>query len=338
MAREQFVEIAFRRKTMDLIGKANIALKENMDAGYTMTLRQLFYYMVKRGWLENNKNNYERLGSVVNDARRAGLIDWAGIEDRGRNLNRWTLYRDPQHFLNEMTRYYLEDIWRDQDTYVEAWIEKDALIGVLERPCGHFRVPYFACRGYPSSSELYAASKRFQRMQAKGKNVTVLYLGDHDPAGLDIPRSNAENLDLFMYGAGATIKRLALNMDQIEEWGIPSDQTTKPGDSKSFGYEMDVGTDTCWELDALDNATIDKIVREAIEKEISDPDMFAQRQAEESDNEQLLTDVADNYDAVRRYLKYRHVGIDMDGYGERTPDDIIDEIEAEDDGTDHNNG
>jgi hypothetical protein len=345
MAKEKFIEIAFRRKTVDLIQKANVILSANVEAGYTMTLRQLYYQLVQAGIIENNKNSYERLGSVMNDARRAGLVDWAAIEDRGRNLNRWTLYTDPKNFLDNMIRYYLEDIWRDQDTYVETWIEKDALIGVLERPCGHYRVPYFACRGYPSTSELYLASKRFDRKMREGKRVVLLYLGDHDPAGVDIPRSNQENLDLFCYNSGVELKRIALNMDQIEEQGIVSDQTTKIGDSKSLGYEDTYGTDTCWELDALTNQFIDDLVRAEIEALLSDPEMFQQRRDEEEANETLLREVADDYDAVRRYLKYRHTGVDVRtgienyGYPELvSADDVLDMAEGEDDGTDNTDG
>jgi hypothetical protein len=338
MAKEQFVDIAFRTKTVALIQKANVILNANVKAGYTMTLRQLYYQLVQSGVIENNKNSYERLGSVINDARRAGLVDWAAIEDRGRNLNKWGLYKDPNDFLNQMIKYYLEDIWRDQDTYVETWIEKDALIGVLERPCGHFRVPYFACRGYPSTSELYVASKRFDRQAGKGKRGVILYLGDHDPAGMDIPRANQENLDLFCRRADIELKRIALNMDQIEELGIVSDQTTKVGDSKSFGYEDTHGTDICWELDALTNQFIDELVRAEIEKLIVNPEIFQQRRDEEADNEKLLRDVADYYPDIKRYLKYREEIIETTG-DFQTIDTVMDYFDArDDDGTDDTDG
>jgi hypothetical protein len=333
MAREKFIEQAFRTKSVALINHANAILNANVKAGYTMTLRQLYYQLVQAGIIENNKNSYERLGSLMNDARRAGLVDWAAIEDRGRNLNRWDLFKDPNDFLNRMIRYYLEDLWRDQDTYVETWIEKDALIGVLERPCGHYLVPYFACRGYPSTSELYSAAKRFDRKAGAGKRGVILYLGDHDPAGVDIPRANQENLDLFCRRSNIELKRIALNMDQIDDLGIVSDQTTKAGDSKSFGYEQDYGTDTCWELDALTNQFIDELVRSEIVKLMSDADLFEQRRAEMDANEQLLRDVAENYPDVRKYLQHRDTNVDIIE-GDWSPDDLINEIEErEQDGT-----
>jgi len=341
VSKEQFVEIAFRTKSVALIQQANVILTANVKAGYTMTLRQLYYQLVQAGIIENNKNSYERLGSLMNDARRAGDVDWAAIEDRGRNLNRWTLYKDPNHFLDEMIKYYLEDIWRDQDTYVETWIEKDALIGVLERPCGHYRVPYFACRGYPSTSELYTAAKRFDKQAAKGKRGVILYLGDHDPAGIDIPRANQDNLDLFCRRSDVELKRIALNMGQIEELGIVSDQTTKIGDSKSSGYEDRFGTDTCWELDALTNQFIDELVRAEIEQLLSDPEIFQERRDEEEANEKLLRDVAENYPDVRRYLKHRESELPLYSWEGDTPtvDDAINDIEArDDDGTEDTDG
>jgi 3-oxoacyl-[acyl-carrier protein] reductase len=105
--------------------------------------------------------------------------------------------RLPSGIIRSAAHSYQEDFWCGQDYYVEVWIEKDALLGVVEQPCQEYRVPYFACRGNNSQSEQYKAGRRFDKCRASGKKPIVLHLGDHDPNGLDMTRDNTDRLRMF---------------------------------------------------------------------------------------------------------------------------------------------
>jgi hypothetical protein len=152
--------------------------------------------------------------AIINDARLAGRIDWDAIEDRTRNIHRSPSWDDPSEIVTACAAQYREDLWGDQCWRPEVWIEKDALVGVIEPVCERYRVPFFACRGYTSQSEQYRAGKRFEGVQNKGQKPIVLHLGDHDPSGIDMTRDNTDRLKMFA-GEDVEVRRLALNMDQV---------------------------------------------------------------------------------------------------------------------------
>ena len=91
----------------------------------------------------------------------------------------------------------------------------------VEKPVAErLRVPYFACRGYVSQSESFAAGVRFADHFRRRQTPIVFHLGDHDPSGIDMTRDNADRLHLFA-GQRVEVRRLALNMEQIEEFNPP---------------------------------------------------------------------------------------------------------------------
>lgn len=338
--KEQFETFNFQRKTRDLIRQANSIIDELRAEGYTLTVRQLYYQFVSRGLLENKQTNYQRLASVIDDGRKAGLIDWEAIEDRTRYLRRITTYTDPATFLRQQTKYYwAQDLWRDQDVYCEVWVEKDALLGVIEQPCLEWRVPYFACRGYASSSELYKAGKRFKRQAANGKRGIIFHLGDHDPSGIDMTRVNDDSVQTFSDYAEVEVRRLALNMDQIEQYDPPPNPA-KESDSRFEAYAAEHGEQS-WELDALSPAVLDQLIRDAIEGVVDEERFDAAREIEDGMKAEL-NNIASAWEAVSRYLKHRHTEAEVevrDGIrnitGLFTPDDIIERIEGNEHDDEH---
>lgn len=301
---EQFVNINFRTKTRKVIEQANQVIAEYDARGFKLTVRQLYYQFVARDWLKNTPQNYERLASIVDDARKAGLIDWAAIIDRTRFLRRIPDFADPQAFLETVKHQYAEDIWRDQDYYPEVWIEKDALLGVIEDVCNELRIPYFACRGYPSSSELYRAAKRLRRKRDQGKWPIVFYLGDHDPSGLHMGLNNAPDLiATFGRSNDIDVKMIALTRDQIDEHNPPPNYA-KESDARYNWYTFQTGLEECWELDALDPGVIDALIRSNFD-EIVDREKFDARLADEQTNRDHLFDAIDNWPDIVTYLKYR---------------------------------
>jgi hypothetical protein len=213
--KEAFLNIRFRRSTLELIDHVNGIVDQYQALGFILTLRQLFYQFVSRPalGLANSFDDYKRLGRTVTDARRAGLIDWDAIEDRTRNVNRLPTWDDPPEIITSCAEQYREDLWASQRYRPEVWIEKDALTGVIESVCEEFRVPYFSCRGNVSDSEMYAAGKRFALIDNQGQVPLVLHLGDHDPNGLDMSRDIQDRLVVFARRE-VEVKRLALNFDQ----------------------------------------------------------------------------------------------------------------------------
>ncbi|MCZ6776379.1 MAG: hypothetical protein O7D34_07990, partial [Ignavibacteria bacterium] len=257
-----------------------------------LTLRQLYYQFVVSGRIPNTKRSYKRLASIVNDGRLVGLIDWNAIKDRTRNLQSASLWDSPAQMVKACATQYRIDRWAAQKSRLEVWIEKDALIGVIESVCDELDVPYFACRGYVSQSEQWRAGQRFIQYARKHKqHPVVIHLGDHDPSGLDMTRDNDARLCLF--GADVTVRRIALNMDQIDQYSPPPNPT-KVTDSRAEGYIAKFGTDS-WELDALEPAVIQELVRGTI-MEYLDEALWQEAIAEEQQGRDRLAEAAEELD------------------------------------------
>ncbi|MEI6785608.1 MAG: WD40 repeat domain-containing protein, partial [Verrucomicrobiota bacterium] len=194
---------------------------------------------------------------------------------------------NPGEIIQACASQYRLDRWDTQDIYPGVWIEKDALSGVFERVCGPFDVPLFACRGYTSQSEMWAAGQRFVDRIEAGKKVIIFHFGDHDPSGIDMTRDILERLDLFVKtslgrrpneDSGIEVKRIALNMDQIEELK-PPENPAKITDSRAAKYIQRFG-ESSWELDAIEPARLAKLVSDAI-IELMDFDLFKQNEAKQ---------------------------------------------------------
>lgn len=317
----------FQGRTRVVIDQANEILAEYEGSGISLTLRSLYYQFVARGLLENTERNYQRLGSILNDARMAGELDWDAITDRTRNLASLSAWNSPRDIIDACSKQFRLDLWEDQPYYVEVWIEKDALVGVIERPCQDNRVPYFSCRGYTSQSEMWGAAQRLGEKIAQGKKVRILHFGDHDPSGIDMTRDITERLqefiakDLlaerheFMSEDGAEylidrlstfasaralqdhlqIERMALNWEQVETYNPPPNPA-KLTDSRAHGYVAKFG-ESSWELDALEPRLLANLVRTRIEH-YRDVDKWQEARLRENTDKKRLKAVTKHWSEV----------------------------------------
>ena len=261
--RQQFIEWEPTTDvTKGLLAHAISVSEEYSAQGYQLTLRQLYYQLVARDIIPNSQRWYKRLGEVVNKGRLAGHIDWNMIVDRGRISGMPAHWDSPSDILMSAAASYRTNRWAGQNNYVEVWVEKDALMGVLEPVCNREHVRSMACRGYTSVTSIYDASKRILDAWDDLKRPYILYLGDHDPSGLDMSRDIFDRLAIMLPGVEFEVERLALNMDQVITYSPPPNPT-KLTDSRAGGYIKEFGNDS-WELDALDPATLTAIVEEAI--------------------------------------------------------------------------
>ena len=223
-----YVPKRFHPKSEVLIYQANEIIEEYRAIGLDLTLRQLYYQFVSRDAIPNTFRSYKNLQSLINEARLAGRIDWNAIEDRTRNLQEWPTQYDPESALAGLANHYREDKWEDQPTHVEVWVEKDALLGVIEKACGKYSTPFFSCRGYTSQSEVWNSAQRLAKMEDPNahdygqtkKPCVILHLGDHDPSGIDMTRDIQDRMDLFE-ADNVVVERIALNMDQIRKFNPP---------------------------------------------------------------------------------------------------------------------
>lgn len=253
--KEIFRNINFNKTSMARILQANDIIDEYGDKGFTLTLRQLYYQFVARAFIENSEKSYKNLGKLISNGRLAGLIDWSAIEDRTRAISRPFPWSSPKSILNSAAKSYHRDRWIEQEFRVEVWIEKEALSGVIDPVCRRWDLTSFCCRGYVSQSVQWLAAKYLEDLN---ETTVILHLGDHDPSGIDMTRDIEERLYLLSNGTNFTLKRIALNMDQIDEFNPPPNPT-KLSDSRAGEYVSKFGSSS-WELDALQPEFIDTLI------------------------------------------------------------------------------
>lgn len=298
MPKIAYTEINFREKTLGLINLINSIVAEYHEQGYDLTLRQVYYQLVARGFIPNNERSYKNLGNVLNDGRLAGLIDWNSIIDRTRNLRRNAHWDSPKEIIESAAFQFALDKWEDQPNYVEVWVEKDALVGVVGQICNKLDVPYFSCRGYVSQSEMWTAAQRFIRENRRRETCTILHLGDHDPSGIDMTRDIQERMSLF--GADVRVDRVALTMPQVELYNPPPNPT-KLTDARANSYIDTYGYE-CWELDALDPSVMTDLIRTNVDR-LRDDDLYEAKKDKEYEHQQDLHSVHRFWHNASKYAR-----------------------------------
>ena len=309
MSKIMYEDRRFRPVSHGVIAQAERLCDEYARQGYQLTLRQLYYQFIARNlfpdaWMneagtKNHEGNYDRLGKLISDARIAGLIDWAHIMDRTRSPSGGDSgWNSPREIIESSADQYGITHWDNQPEYVEVWVEKEALADVISRTSNRWDVTSFACKGYTSQSSMHTAARRIRYQEAKGRKATIIHLGDHDPSGIDMTRDIQDRLAMFW--SEATVDRIALNMDQIEELNPPP-SPAKVTDSRANDYIDRFGTDS-WELDAIEPAALDTLVEGAI---LSHLNMgLRQERLDREEREKVqLSAIADNYDLMLDYLR-----------------------------------
>lgn len=180
--------------------------------GYTLTLRQLYYQLVAADKIPNHLKVYKKIGKVLDDLRYSGKVDWNAIEDRGRGvrLPYWCL--DVPDAIRDIISSYRLDRQEGQKYHIEIWTEKDAVSSILYKISSKYHIRLVVNKGYSSSTAMYRAYKRFVWSINEGTPVRILYMGDHDPSGLDMVRDIEDRIVQFL------IKGDMMDEDKVQKW------------------------------------------------------------------------------------------------------------------------
>lgn len=293
----------FSEEAKRTIGRVNSIVAEYRQKGFSLTLRQVYYQCVARGWIPNNDREYKKLGSIISDARLAGLIDWSAITDRTRFLRSVPHWAEPAAIVAGAAQQFRIDKWEAQPYRVEVMVEKDALVDVIGHACTPWDVPYTSCRGYMSQSEMWESSQRILGYLNNGQKFVLIHLGDHDPSGIDMSRDIQERLELFIDGE-IHLRRIALNMDQIATYGPPPNPA-KMTDSRFVAYINKFG-ESSWELDALKPEILSSMISDTISDYVEE-EIWDNSVQEEAGYRKELSVISDHYEDVVKYLREKEL-------------------------------
>ena len=258
--KQAFIDKQFRADSAALIEVCNQIIDRYLEQHMRLTLRQLYYQLVTENIIPNREQSYKRLGKLLSDGRLTGLVDWDAIEDRVRIPRIPTEFSSLKDLVDAALYSYRLPRWDGQEYYIELWVEKDALSGVLAPLAREYHVTLSVNRGYSSQSAMYEAAQRF--LQHQDQQCVLLYLGDHDPSGEDMVRDIQDRLTLLTDGKYIDVQKIALTWDQVQQYQPPPNPT-KLTDSRAAGYIEKYGED-CWEVDALPPETLQGLIRRAI--------------------------------------------------------------------------
>jgi hypothetical protein len=250
--------------------------REILEDYHPMTVRQVYYQLVSRQVIENNRSQYQAVSNALVDARKDGVIPWQWIEDRTRRPRGVQMWDDLMDFSETVKQAYRRDVWKTQPAYLEVWEEKDALSGIFQDVLKSYGVTLNVGRGYDGWDSIRNAAERF----GSGENATVLYFGDFDPSGEDMVRSLIDRLAFF--GCEPKIIKCALTLNDIRHYKLPP-ALAKKSDTRRDKF-VEKNGDICVELDALPA----NVLRQRIEEEVSSRmDLAELRQVKETEQSEI---------------------------------------------------
>lgn len=291
--KEQFREKRFTEDKIKMLGHIQSIIGSYARQHIALTLRQLYYQLVSANLIANTEKEYKKLGVFITDARYSGLVDWEAIEDRIRIPTIPSEFADILELVEAAKNSYRLPRWEGQEYYVELMIEKDALSSVLAPKARKWHIPFSVNRGYSSASAMYDTYKRILDAVENQKSIKVLYIGDHDPSGLDMVRDIRDRIEEFMLsqlseeqiGDAIEVIHIALTTEQVRKYKPPPNPA-KITDPRATKYISEFGR-TSWEVDALKPEIVQALLEDAIKEYVDVAKMERIIDEEKKDLKQL---------------------------------------------------
>jgi hypothetical protein len=246
------------QRSLDLIE----AMHAVAEAAQPITGRGVGYKLFVAGLIDSMaKPEMQRVYRLLKEAREQGVIPWDWIVDETRELERCSVWTDPEQYARAVARSYRRDFWNQQPCRVEVWSEKGTVRGVLQPVLDEFAVGFRVMHGFSGATTIHTVAQ-----DDDGRPLIVLYVGDYDPSGLYMSERDLPDRLAKYDGDHVVLQRIALM--QWHTVGLPSfPASDKKKDPRYNWFVQNFGTQ-CWELDAFDPNDLRTVVEKAIRHEI----------------------------------------------------------------------
>lgn len=263
-----------------------------------MTVRQVFYRLVGLGY-PKTEDFYAKVQEMLNRARRSGRISFASIRDDGVSRrggeSEFGYYESPQDYYDaheELSNFYERSWHAEQPTAVTVLCEAEGMIPMIARTTGAYRIGVASSSGFDSLTAKYELYRDADyRYSEHDQRTVLLHLGDHDPSGVSLYESMAEDLEAFCDDRGQSglieVRRVALLPEQITALGLlTKSEDVKPTDDRSRGF-IERGLEPAAQLEAVPPDTLSEIVREAVEDALDMDILDASRERESAEYDEV---------------------------------------------------
>ncbi len=255
------------------------ALSEVRAVPYAVTARWVFYRLLQAGTL-NQKGDYKKLLSYLSRARKEWYGGWTPdtlTDDTREAVVRGGGFDSPQDWADAIARQECSlDRWKTQETYVEVWFEAAAMTAQFQFYVNE-NIPLLAFHGDISIPAKWDAAVRLvRRWREMRKPIHIMYYGDLDPKGLQIPESAHTDVRQMMVDAlfqggsllnsaernqeyrdmhrDFTFERVGLTDQQVDDYGVP-ENPERPGTYQWEGLDDDAAQ----EMIGLANEVVDEV-------------------------------------------------------------------------------
>ena len=266
------------RSTKAEVESRRDALYDIVAESKPATVRQVYYLATVAGLVPKTENGYGMVQTDLTLMRRAGSLPYDWLADSTRWERKPRTFNSVEQALEDTARLYRKALWADADAYVEVWLEKDALAGVVYPITEKFDVSLMVARGYASLSFLNEAAKYIATLD---RPAFIYHCGDYDPSGQDAARAIEETLREMAPEAEIHFERLAVTPAQIVNWRLPT-RPTKTTDSRAKGFGV-----VSVELDAIPPGRLRDLVQKAIERHLP-PEQYRVLKVAEASERKLL--------------------------------------------------
>ena len=268
------------RRTKAEIQVLKDAFYDLLAAHHPQTVRQLFYQAVSAGFIPKTESAYQNVVvRLCGEMREEGDLPWEWLADSTRWMRKPRSYSSLEEAIARTAETYRRDLWRDQDAYVEIWVEKEALAGVLYEITAPYDVPLMVNRGFSSKDFVHGAAAV---IEALNKPAYLCYFGDWDPSGLVIWNDIKAKIQRYAAGADVTFQRVAVTEEQIARYELPTRPTKREGNSHAKDFRGD-----SVEVDALPIDVLQELARNVIEEHIDPRQLAITKVAEKSERQML---------------------------------------------------
>ena len=273
------------RPTTDELQSRRQALVEIVADAAPTGVRFVYYRAVSKGLFPKTQNGYERVQRDLMLLRESGAIPWTHIVDSSRWMRKPTTWGSVEEMLADASASYRRDLWRNADTRVEVWCESESVAGVIGSETFTWDVPLFPIKGQTSASFAHAAAMEYR---ADPRPVVIYYVGDLDPAGVEIELTLAKKLRDFSGRPDVQVIRLACTSEQVQTLQLVG---TNP--KKNTYFDAATGTRRSWagqavEVEAIDAPVLRELVSAAITSHIDPDQLRITQMVEESERQGLL--------------------------------------------------
>jgi hypothetical protein len=235
---------------------------------------------------------YSAIGRVLKWLRIHERVPWESITDDHRVVSSKLGFESYEQFLNHELTYFLRGyrkcVAAKQEYYIEVWIEKAALFHMVKPVADRFCRRTVACKGYASISFQADFFNRASEALMRDQKPIILYFGDWDPSGCDMPYAIMRTLEDDLGLTGIQIYRCGINPEHFpslhaEPVGV------KDADSRSKSFIREHGT-TAYELDAFEPSELQMLVRESL-MQFTDMDQVGTDMGEEENEKDFLSEL-----------------------------------------------